>query len=452
MNEPQSLFDDHAPAVLAWTRDALARCEGRFEAVVLHAGSPRMYHADDQAVALRTVPHFARLAPGVAGPHHLLLVPREGRPRLIRVCPRDFWEEAPPRPPLVLEGAFDVVEVADAEGAKKALAEAWSRPAELAYVGNDPALADALGLPPDAVEPAALLAALDWHRGTKTPFEVACLREAARRAAGGHAAARAAAARGASELAIHYAYLEGTAHLERELPYETIVAWDEASATLHYATKRAGAPRPGDVFLIDAGAAHLGYASDITRTYARAGTHPLFRRALERMTALQDALVRAVRPGLSYVALHEQAYRGAAEVLLELGVLRGTVDDACARELPRPFFPHGLGHHLGLQVHDVGGKLQDPSGTEEPSPAAYPWLRTTRRLEVGHAVTIEPGLYFIPVLLEPLRVGPHADAVDWSLVEQLSPCGGIRVEDDVVVTAEGCDNLSRPFVPTDWAL
>src|SRR5690606_17238455 len=102
---------------------------------------------------------------------------------------------------------------------------------------------------------------------------------------------------------------------------------------------RAGAPRPGDVFLIDAGAAHLGYASDVTRTYARARAHSLFRRALERMTALQDALVRAVRPGLSYVALHEQAYRGAAELLLELGVLRGTVDEACARELPRPFFP-----------------------------------------------------------------------------------------------------------------
>ncbi len=447
MEEPSALFSEHVAQVTVWAREALARCEGRFEGVVLHAGAPALYHADDQAVPFRPVPHFARFAP-LAGPHHLVVVRGEGRPRLVRVAPRDFWHEPPAPAPLDLEEALEVTEVDSPEAAREAVGSARG----LAYVGSEPALAESLGLPKEAVQPQPLVAALDWYRATKTPFEVACLREAARLAGRGHAAARAAAAARASELEVHLAYLAGAEHLERELPYETIVAWDEAAAILHSSSKRRAPPRPGQVFLIDAGATFLGYCSDVTRTYAGDAAPPLFREALARLTDLQEALVAAVRPGLPFVDLHERAFRGVAEILVELGVLRTSVDDACARELPRPFFPHGLGHHLGLQVHDVGGKQQDVTGAQAPPPERYPWLRTTRTLEAGQVVTIEPGLYFIPLLLEPLREGPHAADVDWARVEALLPCGGIRVEDDVHVTAQGPDNLSRPFASTDFAL
>ena len=109
--------------------------------------------------------------------------------------------------------------------------------------------------------------------------------------------------------------------------------------------------------------------------------------------------------------------------------------------------PHGVGHHIGLQVHDVGGQQAGPKGGKVPPDQEIPYLRTTRVLEPGHVVTIEPGLYFIPILLDPLRAGDEGQAVDWELVDRLIPCGGIRIEDNVVCTADGPRDLSRGHLP-----
>jgi Xaa-Pro dipeptidase len=288
---------------------------------------------------------------------------------------------------------------------------------------------------------------LDWTRATKTPYEVDCIREAGRLAATGHAAVRAGVAALRSERELHQDYLSAAGMLDSETPYGNIVAWDDRAATLHYETKRATRPDPGHVFLIDAGALHLGYASDITRTYARDGAHPVFRSLLDGMEEMQRQLVASVRPGTSYPAIHQAAHRGVAKLLTQAGVLRVSAEAAFERGLTRPFFPHGVGHHLGLQVHDVGGKQVSPRGDRQESPAEHPFLRTTRDLAPGHVVTIEPGLYFIPMLLEPFRSGPDAAAFDWGLVDALTPCGGIRIEDDILVTDGGHEDLTRPFVP-----
>jgi Xaa-Pro dipeptidase len=109
--------------------------------------------------------------------------------------------------------------------------------------------------------------------------------------------------------------------------------------------------------------------------------------------------------------------------------------------------PHGLGHHLGLQVHDVAGHQVDAAGTVVDPPPEHPFLRTTRPLAEGHLVTIEPGLYFIPMLLEPVREGEHSASVDWALVDDLVLRGGIRIEDDVWVTPDGGEDLTRPQIP-----
>ena len=103
--------------------------------------------------------------------------------------------------------------------------------------------------------------------------------------------------------------------------------------------------------------------------------------------------------------------------------------------------------HLGLQVHDVGGQQATREGEHRPPPKEHPYLRTTRDLQVGQVVTVEPGLYFIPQLLQPHRSGDTADAFDWSLVDALVECGGIRIEDDVHVTSTGAENLTRPVLP-----
>lgn len=103
--------------------------------------------------------------------------------------------------------------------------------------------------------------------------------------------------------------------------------------------------------------------------------------------------------------------------------------------ITRAFFPHGIGHFLGIQVHDVAGK-------PTPSPEDAPFLRLTRTLEAGMVVTIEPGLYFIPSLLEPLLNGPEAQYLNRALIDELKSCGGIRIEDNVVVTAAGAPELN----------
>jgi Xaa-Pro dipeptidase len=440
-------FAEHAVVVAAACERALERsaAQGRsLDGVLFHAGSAGVYHADDQAVPFRPVPHFARWAP-LAGAGHWLACRPGARPRLIRVAPRDYWYGEPEPPALpegVLEAAYEVGHAASSVEATAQLGELRG----FAYVGNDRELARSIGIAEQAIEPAALLASLDWDRAEKTGYEVECIREAARIAALGHVAARDAALAGQSERAIHAAYLAAADLLERDTPYPNIIARNEASAVLHYEARRGARAERELSFLIDAGAPCRGYASDVTRSYALGDAHPVFRELLAGMEQLQAELVAAVAPG-SYLELHLRAARGVCSLLRRTGVLRIEAELALERELDRTFLPHGLGHHLGLQVHDVGGHQVTPEGDRQAPPARAPHLRTTRPLEAGHVVTIEPGLYFIPLLLDELRASAHADCVDWDLVDMLRPCGGIRIEDDVHVTATGCENLSRPWLP-----
>jgi Xaa-Pro dipeptidase len=439
-----TLYRAHVETLQARAEAALVSCRdgGGLEGIVFHAGTRRTYHADDRDIAFHPVPHFARFVP-VVGEGHLLLVKPGQKPKLAHVVPRDYWYEPPAQPDHAFVEVLDVVEVDSPIAAAAVLGPLGG----CAYVGDDAAFAGELQVRPENVERADLLARLDYDRAFKTPYEVECMREAARRAGAGHFAVRLGVQEGWSERKLHARYLEATGMLEDDTPYTNIIAWDMNSAVLHYQSKIVEPPEPGHTFLIDAGATTLGYASDITRTYVREGVHPVFREALDRMEAAQRRLVAQVRPGQSYVELHERAHHEVAAILSDLGICRLSAEDTFAKGLTRPFLPHGLGHHLGVQVHDVGGRQVAPDGTNQPPPPAYPYLRTTRDLAEGHVVTIEPGLYFIPMLLEPLREGDHADQLDWDLVDSLIPCGGIRIEDDVLVTADGCEDLTRPFVP-----
>ena len=120
-----------------------------------------------------------------------------------------------------------------------------------------------------------------------------------------------------------------------------------------------------------------------------------------------------------------------------------SVDEMIHTGVTNVFFPHGLGHFLGLQVHDAGGFMQDERGTHLAAPEQFPYLRCTRVMEVGQVFTIEPGLYFIDSLLEPLRQGEQGKRVNWNKVEALRPFGGIRIEDNIVLHANGVENLTR---------
>ena len=235
-------------------------------------------------------------------------------------------------------------------------------------------------------------------------------------------------------------YLGATEQRETDLPYPSIVALNEHAATLHYQHLRIGRPTLARSLLIDAGAQFAGYAADITRTYA--GSKDDFAALIDSMETLQQKVCSEVRPGVDYLELHLLAHRLLAAVLRDHGLVTCADDEAIAAGITRAFLPHGLGHLLGLQVHDAGGRQADPSGKRREPPSTDPFLRLTRTLEPGFVVTIEPGLYFIPALLKPL-LARHEAKVNRAMVERLLPFGGIRIEDDVVVTAEGQRNLTR---------
>jgi Xaa-Pro dipeptidase len=439
----QDLYPAHVRTLQQRTEAALGAAG--YDALILDAGKPFTYHADDQEAPFKSAPHFAHWVP-LEGPHHLLLVAKGATPKLVRVRPEDYWyEQAPVGKPHWLS-AFDFAEVPDTLEAWKSVATAG----KVAYVGDAPANAESHRLPTDAVNPEALLPLLDWNRSYKTPYEVACLEEAARMAARGHAAARDAFVEGASELEIHHAYVAAVGCTERQLPYETIIALDEKAATLHYTVKRT--KRDGRVMLIDCGASCAGYGSDITRTWTREGADPLFAELVRGLDRVQQELCAKVRPGLSYVDLHHAAHVAIADLLHASGILKTGGARAVEMGLTLPFFPHGLGHMLGIQVHDVSGRQKAPTGGNVPPPPQYPYLRTTRTIEKDQVFTIEPGIYFIEMLLRAHRPGApagsaaHPDQFDWKKIDRLIPCGGIRIEDDVVVTSDGHRNLTRPHV------
>jgi Xaa-Pro dipeptidase len=267
------------------------------------------------------------------------------------------------------------------------------------------------------------------------------MRLAAQRGVQGHLAAEAAFRDGQSEFGIHRAYCQAVSHTDEELPYGNIIALNEHGAVLHYAHFDREAPKTSHSFLIDAGARVHGYASDITRTYAHSDTR--FAELVDRMDAMQLDIVRRVKAGVDYAQLHVETHRLLAAVLVDTGLATGSADTLVESGVTAAFFPHGLGHLIGVQTHDVGGFMQGESGNTIDPPSGHRYLRLTRALEADMTLTIEPGLYAIDMLLENLRGSPAENHVVWDAVDWLRPFGGIRIEDDIRVTADGCENMTR---------
>jgi Xaa-Pro dipeptidase len=429
-----TLFREHIRERQKKTGDALAAAG--YDVLVLSSGRPHTYFADDRDAPFETVPHFAHWCP-LRGPHHLLCIEPRKKPRLIRYAPEDYWYE-----PRALGDPFWLPEVELVEsGTVDKVWEALGKPGRAAYIGNEIDRAQAAGL---AVNPSSLVSRLDWDRAYKTDYELQCLDEASALGAKGHLAAKSAFESGATELEIHYAYVRAMEVTDNDLPYTSIVALDEKAAFLHYENKRDVGS--GRVLLIDSGGKSRGYCSDITRTHVARDCDSRFVALRDGMEKLQQDLCRQVRPGVPFPDLHREGHRKIGALLKEVGVLRAEPEEAEAKGWTRPFSPHGLGHHLGLQVHDVGGHLKDPEGNKAPPPPEHPYLRNTRVLEERHVFTVEPGLYFIEMLLRPFREGEASDRFDWKLIEELSPFGGIRIEDNVVVTNEGHRNLTRAYL------
>lgn len=435
MTELSTLFHQHIADRQRTASEALDQTG--FETLVISSGKVYTHFADDQDAPFHPTPHFAHWCP-MAGPHHLLVVHPGKRPRLIRYAPEDFWYEQSPLGDPFWAAEFEIEEAGTVEDVWKRLG-ALSR---AAYIGNETDRAETAGLEPNST---LLTAHLDWHRTTKSSYEVQCIEEATVIAAKAHQAARAAFLAGASELEIHYAYIQAAGIVDHEMPYGSIVALNEKGAILHYEGKRM--VKPGAVLLIDAGAQVRGYAADITRTMAAPHCDSRFAALIAGMGQIELQLCDLVKPGLPYGDLHHQGHLLIASLLMESGILKASPEEAVEKGLSRPFFPHGLGHHLGIQVHDVAGHQGSPDGTPAPTHPLHPTLRNNRIIEANQVFTVEPGLYFIPMLLRPFRENGQRSMFNWTLIDELTPCGGIRIEDNLLVTTHGHRNLTRPHLP-----
>ena len=407
------------------------------EGVLIHSGSEARYFSDDRIIPFQAYGHFLHWLP-VNRPDQFVYIAPGQQAIYFQVVPRDFWYDQAITTESSWAEQFHIIRLISKSDLDKHLPNA-----RIAYLGAEPEFADSIGIDAELINPGALLAYLDFQRAIKTGYELVQLREANRVGLLGHAAARESFLLGASEYDIHMAFLNTCGILEEQSPYTNIVALDEKSAILHYQHKRRDSAQASQVLLIDAGCRVNGYGSDITRTSIKKTAHTVFKSLLTGMEKLQQELVCRIKPGMAYQDLHDAALAGVADLLVEHDLCRQPPAALIDQKLPQLFMPHGVGHLLGIQVHDVGGQQKDIAGGNAPPAEHSPALRNTRVMKPNMVFTVEPGLYFIPLLLEAERNQARGEFINWELIDELYPCGGIRVEDNVRVTEQGVENLSR---------
>ena len=436
-SELKALYREHLNVLCARADAALAR--GGFDHLVIPAGVLKYQLFDDRDYPFAVNPQFKAWLPVTQAPGSWLVYTPGEKPRLIFLQPHDYWHVVPKAPEGYWVEHFNIDIIRTAEEATALLPGAHGR---CAVLGD----ADSAIWPMVPNNPPAVIQYLEYHRAYKTAYEIEMMREATRMAVRGHRAAERAFRAGASEFGIHLAYCQAARQDVVDLPYRNIVALNEHAAVLHYSNLDTLPPKPSRSFLIDAGASYNGYASDITRTYAQHDGP--FESLIQAMDRVQRDLAGKVRAGTDYRQLHLEAHLQIAGVLREFDLIHVDPEVAVETGVSSAFFPHGLGHGIGLQVHDVAGFAEGDAGGTRAKPEGHPYLRLTRDLAPGMVVTIEPGLYFIDMLLEELKDRGLGPSVNWDTVEMFRPYGGIRIEDDVVCTDDAPLNLTRAIWET----
>lgn len=442
-----SLLEAHDPAAFAARRERLRRRLGNLVALI-PAGSSASRNYPANRYPFRASSHFLHLV-GLPLEGAMLLSTPDGDRLLLPPLAADhaLWHGPVASPSAIAErtglvlGSLEALEgelgarelgvlAPTCPRTRDRLAARLERPLGVdAHVEADLALADAM------IE----------ERLVHDDLAIAELRKAARATVAAHRAGMAAtrpglrahAVRAAMEGAL-LAHGMGTAYGSIVTPHGEVLH-DESH---HHVIGRE------DLVLADVGAeTPLGYAGDVTRTWPASGRYEARARAL--CSVVLEAQTRAIaraRPGVRFRDLHLEACRVLARGLVDLGLLRGDVDGLVEDGVHALFFPHGLGHLLGLDVHDLedlGDRAGYAPGRRRSDAFGLGYLRLDRDLAPGMAVTVEPGLYFVPAILDdPARRAAVRDRVDWERVESFRRVRGIRIEDDVLVTDSGVEVLT----------
>lgn len=284
-------------------------------------------------------------------------------------------------------------------------------------------------------------------RVTKTPQEIEVLRYVAKVSSNAHRELMRRVRPGFAEFQaeakfLHDVYAVGGC---RHASYTCICGTGPNASILHYG--HAGAPNnrvleDSDMCLFDMGGNYCGYAADITCSFPANGKFTSDQKLVyNAVLAARDAVMNAAKPGVAWTDMHLLANRTMLAALRDGGLLVGDVDDMIAAGLNEVFQPHGLGHLLGLDVHDVGGYLD--GHPPRPTQPGIRKLRTARRLLVGMVLTVEPGCYFIDCLLDAALANPEqAKFLVNEKLQRFRGFGGVRIEDDVLVTETGLENFT----------
>jgi len=294
---------------------------------------------------------------------------------------------------------------------------------------------------------ALLLHCVADARAHKSAHEVSLMRYTYALSSAAHVAVMRAARPGMMEyqleaLFLHHTYTHGGARLPS---YTPICASGPNGAVLHYG--HAGRPNArqigaGDMLLLDMGCEYACYASDITNSFPASGRFtPDQRIVYEAVLAAQLAVVGAMRPGVEWPRMHRLAERTMLAKLAAAGLVAGDLDEMLEHDIGAVFMPHGLGHLIGIDTHDVGGYL--PGHPPRSNRPGLRRLRTARTLEEGMVITVEPGLYFVDALLDEALAEPaRARFLVREQLARFRGTGGVRIEDGVLVTADGALSLA----------
>ncbi|KAJ5178929.1 hypothetical protein N7492_002139 [Penicillium capsulatum] len=282
-------------------------------------------------------------------------------------------------------------------------------------------------------------------RVVKDAYEIALLRKANDISAEAHIAALKAGKTATNEREVEAAFIGACiARGCREQSYHPVVASGESGATLHYVRNdrelvdRATGKRKTSI-LIDAGGEYQTYCADITRVIPLAGRFaPETRQIYEIVLQMQTECIAVLKEGVLWDDVHALAHRVAIRGLLKLGLLRGSEDELFEKRVSVAFFPHGLGHYLGMDTHDTGGHPN-----YEDKDKMFQYLRVRRNLPAGSVITVEPGIYFCRFIIDPILKDPELGKyINAEVLERYWAVGGVRIEDNIHITKDGYENLT----------
>jgi len=429
-----SLFKQHISEKVSRFQKILE--SNNIDQLLIGSGKSKLQFQDDMAYPFKANPYFREWLPLDKRTNCFVHIQRSNdKPKLYLSCEEDIWHSTPQELPASLAEPFDIIEYFSLDTLKKQL-KATNKTLTLINETND------IDSPESAWNPQQVLYAIDFQRRNKTNYEQACVREANYLAIPAHRAAEYAFKSGASELEIASAYLSACNRSESEMPYSIIAGINENAAVLHHHQLNRKPVKPRS-FLIDAGVEFNHYASDITRTYAF-DENSDFEAMIQQLNQAQLALVAQGGVGKSPMVLQVLAQQKIAQILIDFNILKVSIEQALDKKIINTFFPHGLGHHLGCNVHDKGSRLANSRGDKFPASEKYPRLRASASMVAGQIYTVEPGIYFIPALLNKLNASDNAASINWQEIKQWLPFGGIRIEDNIILHADGrLENITR---------